>query len=378
MKIHKQHFVNNKWEAVSTDLNQDKCQLVLVFGSPELVVDPAIFDHLKSSYPNAAIVLSSTAGEIIKDSVFDDSVVATAIEFEKTPVKSVSINISDFNSSYEAGIFLKKQLDAADLAGVFIISDGTLVDGADLVKGLAENNTKNIPITGGLAGDAVRFQKTFTGLNEIPAQGNIVAVGFYGSHIFIGHGSLGGWEEFGFERVITRSQKNILHELDNGNALDLYKKYLGAFADELPGSALLFPLSMAVAGSDKRIIRTILAVNEEDKSMVFAGSVPQDSKVKLMRGNLDRLVEASATAAQDSLTRLGDLKPDLTLMISCVGRKIILNKMVNEEVEVAREVLGSDSCISGFYSYGGISPLDNTTPCELHNQTMTITTFAEN
>ena len=377
MKTRQHHYVNATWNTIESNINAENCQLVLAFGSPALISDSKIMSHLKSIYPQASIVMASTAGEIFKGEVYDDSIVATAIELEKTEIKSIVTKISDHKNSYEAGIYLYDQVKRNDLNGIFIISDGTIVNGDELVEGLRFNNISNIPITGGLAGDGARFQKTFTGLNETPNQGNIIAIGFYGKNLLIGHGSMGGWEEFGLERTITKSNKNILQEIDSQQALDLYKKYLGEYAKELPGSALLFPLSMKTKNTEKVLIRTILAVDDNEKSMVFAGNIPEGNKVKLMRANFDNLIDASSSAAKDSLTSLNNHQPDLTIMISCVGRKIILGERVWEEVKNAEDVIGMDSKILGFYSYGGISPLTKGTSCELHNQTMTMTTFTE-
>jgi hypothetical protein len=377
MKTAQHHFVEGQWIDRNTTLDANKCQLVLAFGSSELLIDPENFNHLRKLYPNADIVTSSTAGEIIQDGVFDDSIVATAIELENSSLKSIKTSISQHTDSYAAGVFMKDSLDADDLSGIFIISDGLMVEGSELVRGMSYNNTKKIPITGGLAGDAARFQKTYTGLNEVPGQGNIIAVGFYGENIHIGHGSLGGWDEFGYERQITKSAKNVLFDVDAEKALDLYKRYLGTFAEELPGSALMFPMSMRVPGADKYLIRTILGVDEGEKSMVFAGNMPEGSTVRLMRGDIQKLIGASAIAAKDSLESLKNHKPQLTLLLSCVGRKIIMDTKVVEEVLAAEEILDKDCTIAGFYTYGGLSPFGVGTPCELHNQTMTITTFSE-
>ena len=377
MKTAQHHFVEGQWIDRNATIDANKCQLVLAFGSSELLTDPENFNHLRKLYPNADIVTSSTAGEIIQDGVFDDSIVATAIELENSSLKSIKTSISQHTDSYAAGVFMKDSLDADDLSGIFIISDGLMVEGSELVRGMSYNNTKKIPITGGLAGDAARFQKTYTGLNEVPGQGNIIAVGFYGENIHIGHGSLGGWDEFGYERQITKSDKNVIFDVDAEKALDLYKRYLGTFAEELPGSALMFPMSMRVPGADKYLIRTILGVDEGEKSMVFAGNMPEGSTVRLMRGDIQKLIGASAIAAKDSLESLKNHKPQLTLLLSCVGRKIIMDTKVVEEVLAAEEILDKDCTIAGFYTYGGLSPFGVGTPCELHNQTMTITTFSE-
>jgi len=377
MKTRQHHFINNSWKDFDSALNPEKCQLVLAFGSRENITKPEIFDHLKEIYPNADIVFSSTAGEIMNDSVYDNSIVVTAVELEKTGVKSVITNINKHANSFEAGNFLVKQLDQNDLNCIFIISDGTFINGSELVDGFNQNNPNLVPITGGLAGDAARFEKTFTGLNNVPSQGNVIAIGFYGKDMLIGHGSFGGWDEFGHERIITKSDKNVLYEIDNKNALDLYKQYLGHYVNELPGSALLFPLSIRINGSDKNLVRTILSVDEEKKSMTFAGNLPEGSKVRLMKANFDKLIEASSTAATNSFVSIKSDKPGLAILVSCVGRKLILQERVDEEVEAAKEVLGNNTTISGFYSYGEISPFNTSTQCELHNQTMTITTFTE-
>jgi hypothetical protein len=377
MKTRLHHFIDGNWRGDESSINPSKCQLVFAFGSSEQLLLPGNLDHLRNAYPNADLVTASTAGEIIHDGVYDNSIVATAIELEQSTLKSVKTHINEHVSSFEAGLFLKEQLQSDDLSGIFIISDGLMVEGSELVRGFNHENSKNIPITGGLAGDAARFQNTYTSLNEAPGKGNIIAVGFYGANMHIGHGSLGGWDEFGYERKITRSDKNILFEVDEEKALDLYKRYLGSFAEQLPGSALMFPLSMRVPGADKYLIRTILATDDNESAMIFAGNMPQGSTVRMMRGDIQKLIRASATAAKDSVESLKNRKPQLTLMLSCVGRKIIMDKKVDEEVLAAEEMLDGDCAVAGFYTYGGLSPFGIGTPCELHNQTMTITTFSE-
>jgi len=119
-----------------------------------------------------------------------------------------------------------------------------------LVKGLNTLANEKVAATGGLAGDGYDFQKTYVGLNEVAAEGNIAAIGFYGDRLQVGFGSKGGWMPFGPERKVTKSEGNILYELDNQNALELYKKYLGEAAKELPSSALYYPLSIYTPEQD--------------------------------------------------------------------------------------------------------------------------------
>jgi hypothetical protein len=353
-----------------------KAQLVLGFGGKDVISTPSVYEDLKSSFPEAHIVLCSTAGEIINNRVIDNSISLTAIELEKTPIQPVSVNIRDYENSYEAGKALIRLVDFINLSYILVISDGSKVNGSELVRGINELVNDRVPVTGGLAGDGTNFQSTVVGLNERPSGGNIVAIPFYGKNFVVSHASMGGWEIFGPERTVTKSVANQLFEIEGQKALDLYKTYLGPYADELPGSALLFPLGIKINEDDDPIVRTILSIDQESGSMVFAGDIPNGSKVRFMKANFDKLVDAATHAAGQAFQKL-PAAPQLALLISCVGRKIILGNRTEEEVEAVAGTFGDKTILTGFYSYGEISPFNENAKCELHNQTMTITTFDE-
>jgi hypothetical protein len=364
------------WETLRSDINDSSVyQLVIVFGSRILLSSPGFYEEIRNQYPKAEILMNSTSGEIIDTQVNDDTISLTAIRFDKTKFTSQSINISDFSNSMEAGKIISDKFPHEGLSNILVISDGQMVNGSDLVTGLQSSLPKNVVVTGGLAGDGSRFQKTLVGLNEQPTEGKIIAVGFYGQSLTVSHGSMGGWDPFGPERLVTKATANVLFELDGQPALSVYKKYLGEYSDELPGSALLFPLSVKLNDSEESVVRTILSINEDDQSLTFAGNIPVGSYARLMKANFDRLIEGASNAAMNSLQKLE--KPDLAILISCVGRKLVLNQRIEEEVEVIRDILGKTTAITGFYSYGEISPNKGFMNCELHNQTMTITTMSE-
>lgn len=350
--------------------------LVLAFGDTALASDATKYTYLKDRFPKADIVIMSTSGEILDRDVSDDTIVATAIEFEKTTLRCVSTTVDRHANSYEVGKHIMKELAGTQLCSVLVLSEGSFINGSDLVTGINSVRPEQVTVTGGLAGDADRFQKTVVGLNGPAQENRVVAIGFYGENIRIGHSSFGGWDEFGRERTVTKSDRNILLELDNQNALELYKEYLGSYADDLPGSALLFPLSLKLENENKNLVRTILTIDNEAKTMTFAGNLPEGSKVRLMKANFEKLIHASGKAAKESLEG-ADTSADLALLISCVGRKLVLQDRAFEEVVAAKEIFGEHTAIMGFYSYGELSPLNPKPGCELHNQTMTITTFTE-
>jgi len=378
MKTALYKFSENSWEKdpKSQSVNDENVNLVLCFASKLGLLDEHIYDNFKAKFPSAEIVMSSTAGEIYQERVLDDSVIAVAMQFEKTKIESTSVNIKDYKNTYEAAISLGKTLPKGDLTYILLLADGNLVNGSELVKGLSTQADKNVLTTGGLAGDGANFESTLLGLNNQPSEGEIVAIGFYGNNLTVTHGSQGGWDIFGLKKRVTNSSSNILLELEDQNALDLYKKYLGEESKNLPGSALLFPLSVTIPGATIPVVRTILSINEEDKSMTFAGDIPVGSEVRFMKANFDKIINAASNAADQ--TKISNNKePDFSLLISCVGRKLILGSRIDEEIKSVYKSFQGNTIMAGFYSYGEISPVVAGGKCQLHNQTMTITSFYE-
>src|SRR3989338_6789135 len=363
MKIEQKKWtIKNGWKTLYSGLSAESPELVLVFGGNAPLKDKARFEEIRSWYPKSRIISASTAGEIIKTEVSDDTLVLTAIKFKKTALQFAEASITQIEESEAMGRKLASSLPREGLVHAMIFSDGLFVNGTALVKGLLSELPKNVSVTGGLVGDGSRFKETLVGLDKMPEQKKLVCIGFYGSGIKIGYGSLGGWDSFGVARTITKAKGNVLYELDDKPALALYKEYLGELAKDLPSSGLLFPLSLKVKtdiGGEVEVVRTILAVDETAQSMTFAGDMPEGILVQFMKANFDRLVDGASGAAGMSIESLGDGKAELAILVSCIGRKLVLKDRIEEEVEAVQEKIGPQAAIVGFYSYGEISP---TTP----------------
>jgi hypothetical protein len=376
MRIEQLHWHGHGWNPVPFgDLPQ--AQLVLLFGSPTALRVPIPLQQLQAAYPQACLAGCSTAGEIMGSSVFDEGLVATAIHFEHTLLQGRRLTLQEGMSSFQAGELLARQLDPEGLAHVLVLSEGVAVNGSALVAGLQQHLPAQVGITGGLAGDGDRFQETLVLWNGQTEPHGILALGFYGEHLRVGAGSFGGWETFGPFRQVTRSNGNRLYELDGRSALSLYQAYLGEQASELPAAGLLFPLSVMTTARENPVVRTLLTIDEADQSITYAGDVPEGSSARLMRTTIPQLIVGAMKAAKTSAEPLGACSPELAILISCVGRKLVLRQRVEQEVQGVRQVLGERTILTGFYSYGEIAPFTPGTLCRLHNQTMTITTFAE-
>ena len=81
--------------------------------------------------------------------------------------------------------------------------------------------------------------------------------------------------------------------------------------------------------------------------------------------------------AESHLAPLSAIAPQLMLLVSCIGRKLVMGDRVDEEIEVVAATLGPTTCLAGFYSYGEIAPAGRSRDCRLHNQTMTVTRPSE-
>lgn len=377
MKIVQLVKQNNKdWTYVGENQKLIK-PLVIVFGNRLLLEDASIYEEVKGLFPDGQIVFGSACAEISSRTVNENSITITAMEFEKSQfiIKTSNVLNTDLDS-YKTGSDLIKQFPEEGLKYVFVVSEGSFINGSQLTQGMSTTNNGNLLITGGLCGDDTRFEKTLASYNENPKEGELVAIGFYGETLEISFSIHGGWTPFGPERTVTKSEGNTLYELDGLPALDLYKTYLGEKAKDLPGAALLYPLNVKSEDEEQSIVRSILNINEEENAVILAGDIKQNSKVQLMMTNVDNIANASERAARQAL-EFRQNKPEVALLVSCIGRKLVLDQRVEEEIDEVIEILGEGTAVSGFYSYGEIAPFHGEMACQLHNQTMTITLISE-
>lgn len=374
MKIETLALVNGEWNIKNEIEDSRSVNLVTVFGDTDEFIVKDNYEYLRKRYPNAAVIGCTSAGNIQGERISDSKLVATAVSLDSSKVVLNAIEFSDDDDIKEVSKELAGKFDENGLKHIFILADGLNLNGSELVKGFNEGT--DIPKTGGLAGDGAKFEQTFVIANAPAKQRVIAALGFYGDALSIGNGYYGGWSEFGTQRLVTKSKANVLYELDGQPALDLYKSYLGEYAADLPSSGLRFPLSIKERDEDPEVIRTLLGIDEDSKSIIFAGDVPEGFTARLMKPNVDLLIEGAGEAA--SIANMSNGKTALGLIVSCVGRKIVMSQLVDEELESVGEELGSEVTLAGFYSYGEIAPFQNDVQnCQLHNQTMTLTVIYE-
>lgn len=359
---------------------QEKVQLqnplVLVFGNRYLLEDETMIINIKKEFNYDNIIFGSSSGDILEGTIQDNSISVTAIELEKSTFVIERENIYNFNMQPDLlGKALLDKLPKEKLKHLFVLSDG-LIDGNKLIEGLKSNLNNKIAITGGLCGDDARFEKTLSSFNENPKTGEIVLIGFYGDALEVSYASAGGWFPFGPERKITKSKDNIIFEIDNKPALDVYKNHLAHRVIGLPSASLSFPLNITCEGKQKPVVRTILGHDELQRALILAGDAPENAKVQLLMASVDAIIYGAQFATELAMKNR-EKKAEIAILVSCFGRKLVMNERAREESEYIKETLGGPTIMTGFYSYGQIAPFDKNGETNFHNQTMAVTLISE-
>ncbi|MGB8298420.1 MAG: FIST N-terminal domain-containing protein [Polyangia bacterium] len=352
-------------------------QVVLLFGHASLVTTQKCVAQIRQAFPNAHLFGCGTAGEIQGARVDNGTLALTAIAFAHSRVATARAPIETVDSGFVAGEGLIRQLNPNGLRHVFVLCEGLQVNASDLVKGINATLPPGVSASGGFAADGHAPQATLVWSDSEPQQSTAIALGFYGEGLHFGLSVTGGWRPFGPDRLITKSHKNVLYEFDGHPALALYKQYLGEHAAGLPAAGLMFPLELCLGPDQKRVMRALIGVDEQQQSITFAGDMPEGSNARFMMGHIEDLIDGALNAAKSSLDSLNGRQSRLSLLVSCAARRFFLNQRVEEEVEAVRDVLGAETALTGFYSYGEIAPPEAGGAPELHNETMSITSIAE-
>jgi hypothetical protein len=361
------------WKTCSSSLAGLTPQIAFVFGARAMLADVSVLAEVRRVYPEARLVFAS-ASSIIGVDLCSESLGVTAVAFEKTKVDFSTATVTRYEDSFPAACELARKLIRPDLAHVFVIADGRYIRGTELARGFNETLPAGVAMTGGLASEDAQAFKTLVGLDTAPEDAGVVALGLYGRDLRVGVGVSGGWVPFGPERTVTRAEGYTLYDLDGQPALGIYKNYLGAQASALPAAALRFPLAMTPRDGGATVVRAGLGIDETKQSMQLAGDIPAGARVRFLRASYDDLIDGAGKAAE--LAR-GEGRPELALCVSCIGRQLVLGQRTEEEMENVQAILGHTTALAGFYSHGELAPPANDPRCQLHNETMTITTFRE-
>ncbi|QTA81405.1 FIST domain-containing protein [Desulfonema limicola] len=320
------------------------------------------------------IIGCTGAGEIADSGFSTKSIVLGGIAMDQAGFEIVSAkNLS--RDSEGAGRKLAASF-SSKVRYVQLFSDGITGNGCALLRGISSILGEDIPITGGTAGDAGKFKKSWQFAGREILTDAAAAIGFTGD-FKVGTGIQSGWSPIGLPKKVTRSSGNILYELNNEPALKVFKRFLGKHADKLPAVGVEYPLGFygKCKNSDKDeyfLLRATMAVNHEQGSIAFAGEIPEGTMVHLTCGDKASLLDASEKAARLALDELGEAEPVMAFFYSCMARKTLLGQRTKEEFERVNKILGGNIPLLGFYSFGEYCRIKPGGPCMLHNESAAI------
>ena len=374
MKITNYYFNEQGVSNKELDLHKED-SLILIFGN-----NMEIFQKVVEQFNSKNILGCSSSGEIVEDQLLEEGLSVTVLEFKDTKVKTSLVHFKDYDDSYNAGVEVMKNLNAEKLKGILVFSEGLNINGSKLVEGMESLNLNNSVIGGGTAGDYLKFNETWVYYNNKKYNNAIVAVGLYGENLNISFGSASGITALGVEKKITSSSKNVLYTIDDKRALDVYKEWFKGFGiEDIEGLLLQCPIEISKNfNQEEGLVRTPIAYNEEEGSVTFTGEIPEGKFLRMMRADVEKMIEASHSAVKSSMEKLNKEKESnvLNLMVSCAGRKALLGTETEDELIEANQITeDANSKQIGFYSYGEFTNVNNKS--EFVNQTMTVISIEE-
>jgi hypothetical protein len=331
---------------------------------------------ISAKFPSSSFVGATSAGQIGGEFIYDNECVITALKFKKAKFFLKTFEHVSSESSFDIGKQIAMLGNEHDVHSALIFSEGLNINGTKLSEGINLTN-KKIVYSGGLSGDGSDFKETlvFTKDKFIP---NAIAVVYFDKNVEFRTSAAGGWTSFGIERRVTKSHNNIVYEIDEKPAINLYNDYLGSKAKLLPSYGLHFPICLTSKNNnaETELVRTLLAIDEVAGSLTFAGDVNEGCEIKLMKSTTKDLIHSAQSLFAEKLLEINNLEGDVfSFLVSCVGRRLVMGQ--NTEEEFVLPPLPFEVIRTGYYSYGELSKSIKENKCSLHNQTFTLTLIWE-
>ena len=257
-----------------------------------------------------------------------------------------------------------------------VVSGGLAVDGDEIIAGIESACGKGTTIFGGLAADFLRMQRTYVFNNDKLCDYGLLGLILDEEKISLSGMAVGGWKPMGMDRIITKSIGNVVYTIDNEPALDFVSRYAG-LKDLDTNNALNFLISsnfqLQLKREDKHpVMRTPMQANPQDRSIVFAGSLPEGSKVKLCLLPGFEVIEAALIEFNNY--KKAQPEPDALILFSCAGRQLTLGPYVSEEIDGIKNIWNAP--LAGFFCYGEIGRVVSGQH-EFHNMTCSLATLKE-
>lgn len=359
--------------------------LAKLSGSPRLLIvfttedydHSAVLEAIRSNAGGAALIGCCTGGLITPDGILSAGVAVMALGgdgLELALAIAPGLSTTPAASAEQVAEQLEAALSPAasrqNLALVF--ADGltgplamdTAIQSAAAVLGPL------CPLFGGAAGDNLNYGHTVLFANERILSDALVAA-LISSAAPIGVGVRHGWCPASRRMAVTRSNGNLLYEIDGRPAIEIYRELLPDVkitAENFRTLSRFHPIGF-VQATGEPLVRLPLAVTAEG-ALSCVGTLPSDSFAYIMQGDPESLLAAAAAAAEQAMAGIGDHQPAAAIIINCVTRPPLLGEQSQVEVERIRAALGPETPFIGMYSFGEIAAAAG--PPAFHNKTVAV------
>ncbi len=363
------------------NLYRERIDLVIVFSTIDFT-QPNTIQTISDTLIGVPIIGCSGAAIITNKGILPNGLCIMLLNFPKTAYFNTAIvdSISSktaLNSGKELGEKLLQGFPKMKRDLGLIFSDGLIKDTSNLFYGLQEKLGTSFPLIGASASDKLQFLKTHLYFNDklyIDAVCGII----FGGKLNFGWGIKHGWKPLGKPRQVTKSYANIIYEIDNSPAANVYEEYLACnlreIKNELNRISTFYPIGIELQGEEEHLLRNLHSVDSEG-ALIFQGNVPEGSRIRLMIGTKESCLTAARQALNEAKNGLFGKKIGFAFIFDSVSRYILLGRSANKELEIIKEEIGSNTPIMGVYTYGEQAPLKAINyhgKTYLHNQTFSI------
>ncbi len=366
----------------SLHMHAERADLAFAFSSADLSY-PSLLKTLSASLEHVPIIGSSGAAIISNQGIARHGVAVMLVSlpknvsFSTAEVKDIKTRTPLVAGKELARELLKDFKDMRVLSTTF--SDGMIEEGSSLIYGMQEIFGRSFPMVGASASCEMRSMKTFLYFNQEVLTDSAIGI-LWGGRLNFGLGIKHGWKPLGKPHSVTKSYGNVVYEIDNEPAANIYEEYLGRKLSDLRQEtrlvSVLYPIGIHLAGEEEYLLRNILSIGT-DGSLRLQGNVNQGNSIRLMIGTKESALAATEQAGLQAKGTLPNTEVDFALIFDSFSRYILLKRDAAKELEIIKETLGKDTPIIGLYTFGEQAPLRSISyqgQTYFHNQTITILT----
>jgi hypothetical protein len=334
----------------------------------------ALLDGVEARYPGVQLIGGTGHGELSSEGFAEDSVALMLFHSDRVEFGAgvgEGVRSDPEGAARRATAGAKEGLTQPVRLGL-TTPEGLGIDVKAVTDTIHAEVGSDAPVCGGMAGDQVRFEKTYQFCNG-KVYSDAVPVLLFAGPLRVATGVASGWVPMGEDHRLTRTEGQTILEIDGESAREVWNRYFGSF--ELRGSRnqlVLYP-----DGAESREFYLCAPSHfQEDGSMVMLNPVIEGARIRFADATREQVLDAAGTSAESA--RAGYTgTPDAALAFSCAGRHAWLGTHVDREIGLLQEHVGAEVPTIGFYTYGEICPLPGSPTPYTHGATFVTVLIGE-